>query len=399
MHTPFNKSLFFFALTIALFPLSTSAASTDLTVSGWMPYWRDSESIKDAKKHITALNTVYPFVFSVMSDGGIKDLGGLSDKEWKSFIKTARAKDVEIIPTVMWSDGASTEAVLSNDVSRKHHIDVIMHMIEKGKYDGVDIDYEGKNAETINYFSLFLMELKKELGKKVLSCTVEARTPPESLYREMPTELRYANDYNVIGKVCDRVIIMAYDQQRADLLLNDSRNGKPYIPVADVDWVRKVVELALVNIPKEKLVLGIPTYGHHWAITVASYWYRDYRKIGALNVPDMLDVAKEYKVTPMRNAAGEMSFTYLPKSMDAKLAKAVKKMSVPKDTPKGNLIAAQALAYANKTGKNVTFNIGWYSDASAIIDKINLAKESNLLGVSLFKIDGEEDQKIWEVLK
>jgi spore germination protein YaaH len=269
-------------------------------------------------------------------------------------------------------------------------------MVEKGKFDGVDIDYESKESETINYFSLFLKELKAELGNKKLTCAIEARTPPESLYREVPAVINYANDYKEIAKHCDRVELMTYDQQRADLLLNKSKNGAPYIPLSDADWVRKVIEFALKDIPKEKLMVGIPTYGHHWAVTVAPDWYRDYKKIGALNVPDILDVAKEYKVTPTRNKGGEMSFTYLPKSSKVKLSSALK---IPKDTPKGNIVAARALAYANKTGKEVTFNIAWYSDAEAMKQKIDLAKEYDLRGVAFFKFDGEEDKKVWNYLK
>lgn len=390
--------LLFVALFVNLFPVTTWAASShNLEVAGWIPYWRDSEGIKDAKKHLTDIDTVYPFVFSVQSDGSIRDLGGLSDKEWKTFIKSAQKKNVEVIPTLMWGDGASTHVVLSDTEKRVAHITAIMHIVDKGGYDGVDIDYEAKKAETINYFSTFLTELKAKLGdERILSCTVEARTPPESLYKEVPKELKYANDYEVIGEVCDRVVLMAYDQQRADLLLNKSKNGTPYMPLADVDWVRKVVEFALEDIPKEKVVLGIPTYGHHYTVTVEPDWYRSYTRIGALNLPDMLDVAKEYKVTPTRNKAGEMSFSYLPKGSTVKLSSSIK---IPKDTPKGNTIAARALAYANKTGKEVSFRIGWFSDAEAMKQKIDLAAEYELRGVSLFKIDGEEDQKVWKYLR
>jgi len=361
-----------------------------------MPYWRDSESIKDASKNISKIDTVYPFVFSVTSDGSIKDLAGLGDKEWKSFIKMARSEDVEVIPTIMWSDGESIHSVLSNTETRKRHIEVIISMVEKGNYDGVDIDYEGKKTDTINHFSLFLLELKKELGNRILSCTIEARTPSDSLYKVIPADRKFANDYRMMNVACDRVVIMSYDQQRADIKLNAERIGAPYMPVADVDWVEKVIKLALESFPKEKLLLGIPTYGNHWAITVAPEWYRDYRRIGALNIPDIKDVAKEYRVTPTRNSAGEMSFTYLPKSLDSKIIKAVKKMSVPKNTPKGNRIAAQALAYANKTGNEVTFNFASYSDAGAILEKVELASKYGLSGVSIFKIDGEEDQKFWK---
>lgn len=377
-------------------PTFASADTDDLEVAGWIPYWRDSQGIKDAKKHLTDIDAVYPFAYTVTTKGELRDQAGLSSKEWKSFIKTAQKKDIEIIPSVMWSDGERIHAVLSDASTREAHVEEIAEMVEDGGYDGVGIDYESKKAETINYFSMFLEELKDELGDKILTCTVEARTPPSSLYKEVPATIQYSNDYKKIAEHCDRVEIMAYDQQRADIKLNAEKAGEPYMPVADVDWVRKVVELALKDIPKEKLILGIPTYGHHYAVTVAPNWYKNYQKIGALNVPDILDVAKKYKATPSRNRAGEMSFTYIPKSSKLKLSSG---LDIPKDTPKGNLVAARALAYANKTGETVVINMAWYSDAEAMKDKIDLAREFNLRGVALFKFDGEEDQKVWKYLK
>jgi spore germination protein YaaH len=376
-------------------PLSAHAAEHELEVAGWIPYWNDSNGIKDAKKHLKSIDTVLPFAFTVTTQGVIKDQAGLSDKDWKSFIKTAQKKNVEIIPTIMWSDGASMHTVLSGTTTRTAHIAGIVDMVEKGKFDGVDIDYEGKKSETINYFSLFLKELNIALGDAELVCTIEARTPPDSLYKDVPAVINYANDYVEIGKHCDRIQLMAYDQQRADIKLNSEKRGDPYMPVADVDWVRKVVELALESFPEEKVVLGIPSYGHHYTVTVAPEWYKDYTKIGALNMPDMLDVAKDYKVTPTRNKAGEMSFSYIPKSSDLKLSS---KLKIPKNTPKGAIVAARALAHANKTGETVQFRIGWYSDADAMNDKIKLAREYKLRGVALFKIDGEEDQKVWKFL-
>jgi spore germination protein len=376
-------------------------AAEDIEVAGWIPYWRDSEGIKDAKKHIEEIDTLYPFAFTVKSDGTLNDLAGLSDRDWKSLRKTAASEDVEVIPTVMWSSGEAIDMTLRNDAARKRHVKAIADMVKKGDFDGVDIDYEGKKSETILYFSLFLAQLKAELGDKTLSCTLEARTPPDSLYREgqVPKTINYANDYKTLNVICDRIVIMAYDQQRADLKANDARKGEPYAPVADPLWVEKVVNLALKSFPEEKVFLGIPTYGRHWAVTVAPDWYRDYRSIGALNRPDMLDVADDHDVTPSRNAAGEMSFTYLPDSTNSKVAKEIKRMSVSKKVSKGMKIAAQALAYANKTGKEVTINMGWYSDAEAVLDKIDLAKQYGLRGISLFKIDGEEDPEIWESLE
>ena len=396
-----RTTILLFTITIftltALMPQMLFAKEYNLEVSGWIPYWRDSEGIKDAKKHIRDIDAVYPFVFTVTTTGEIRDQGGLDEREWKSFVKYAQRKDVAVIPTIMWSDGVAMQTILSNASLRATHIKNIAKMVKSGDFDGVDIDYEGKKSETKDGFSLFLEELKDAIGNKTLVCTIEPRTPPDSLYRDVPKVINYVNDYTAIGKYCDQVTIMAYDQQRADIKLNAIRKGVPYMPVSDVDWVRKVLELTIKTIPREKIVLGIPTYGHHYSVTVAPDWYRDYWKLGALNVPSILDLADEWNVKPSRNAAGEMGFSYIP---DSSVVSSYKKtLRIPKHTPSGEVAAAKALAYANATGKEATFNIVSYSDEGAMKDKIDLAREFKLKGVALFKIDGEEDQKVWKHLR
>ena len=398
LKTAVSSSVIVAMMIVMIMPQAASArTSHDLEVSGWIPYWRDTQGMKDAKKHIRDLDAVYPFVFTVTSTGGLSDQGGLGDKDWKAFVKDAQKKNVEVMPTIMWSDGAAMQTVLSNTILRQAHVAAIAKMVKDGKYDGVDIDYEGKKSETRDHFSVFLKELKAALGTKTLICTIEPRTPPESLYRDVPAVINYVNDYAAIGKHCDQVTIMAYDQQRADIKMNDKRKGSPYIPVSDAAWVEKVLELTIKSIPKEKIVLGVPTYGHHYSVTVAPEWYRDYWKLGALNVPSILDLAKDYDIKPSRNSAGEMGFSYIPSS--SVLAKYTKKLKIPKDTPEAEEAGAKALAYANTTGKEVTFNVVSYSDAGAIKEKIDLARKFELRGVALFKIDGEEDQKVWNYLK
>lgn len=387
-------------ITFAISPLTTIAASqtNDIEVAGWIPYWQDTLGIKSAKKNLSALDIAFPFAFTVKLDGSLHDNADLDESKWTRFVRDAHKKNVEVIPTIMTSDGAQVHTLLSDANRRAAHIDAIVEMVEEGDFDGVDIDYESKKSETKDYFALFLKELKAELGNdKMLTCAIEARTPPSSLYKNPPLMIEYANDYDAIGTYCDRVEIMAYDQQRADIKLNEERAGKPYFPVSDVDWVEKVVALAVQDIPKEKILLGVSTYGYHYQVTVSPNWFQSYQRIGALNKPDLEKLAKKQKVKAGRMEGGEMAFTYVPKGSPH--ASAIKKMSVPKDTPKGMEVAAQALAYANKTGETVTINLGWYGDAESVQDKIDLVEKYDLAGISLFKIDGEEDKNIWKALK
>lgn len=385
--------LSFLVLFVAL-PISVSAAE-NLEVSGWIPYWSGTDGPKDALAHLDVLAEIHPFGFSVKSDGTLKDLIGLEQSAWRRLIKSARGDEVLVTPTVMWSDGDLTHKILSNQAKRTRHIEAIVEMVEEGEFDGVNIDYEAKLAETKDSYSAFLKELKEALGTKRLSCTVEPRTPPDSLYKTSRANLQYANDYLAIGTYCDLVEIMGYDQQRADIKLNAARTGAPYMPVADVDWVRKVAVLAAESIPKEKLVLGIPTYGTEYEVTVSPNWYQSYRRIRAVNPDTATTLAKKQKAKLSRNSAGEMAFTYATKSTASK----VKTYKIPKGTPKGNVVAAQALAYANKTGKTTVFNVVSWSDAEAIEAKVNLAKELGLRGIALFKIDRHEDSDLWDIFE
>jgi len=363
-------------------------------VGGWIPWWQDTKGVKSAEKNIRDLDIIYPFAFEVNSQGGLMDKADLSEDKWDDLFAEASDRNVEVIPTIAWFDGAAIHEVLSDDDKREAHIEEIVDMVDDGRYDGVNIDYESKLAKTKDYYSEFLKELKDQLGSKTLTCTIEPRTPPKYLYRDVPEKIEYANDYKAMAKYCDWVEIMAYDQQRAAHYFNEKRKGEPYIPVADTEWVEKVVELALEDIPAEKIMLGVPTYGRQWTLTVASQWYKSYKSVSSINLPDAQDLADDYDVKPGRNLAGELSYSFFPEDSKYKI---IDILPTPKGTKTGFEAAAKALLFATATGIEVPVNIVWYSDAKAIDEKIDLVKKYDLRGVALFKIDGEEDRNIWKL--
>src|SRR3989344_1927043 len=169
-----------------------SKGDKDLQVSGWIPFWQIVKGAQDTEKHLDDLDIIHPFGYDVKSDGTLSDLAKVSRQvqaspektAWQSLFKQAKKKGVEIIPTVMWSNGADMERILSDKSSRAKHVKAIVDMVKKEKFVGVNIDYEGKQAVTRDGFSAFLKELKKALEKtgknKILSCAIEPRTPPDS---------------------------------------------------------------------------------------------------------------------------------------------------------------------------------------------------------------------------
>jgi spore germination protein len=204
------------------------------------------------------------------------------------------------------------------------------------------------------------LSLRLHAKNKVLSCTIEARTPPESKYLVVPKKLEYANDYKAINLYCDQVRLMAYDQGTADIKLNMIRRlGGFYYPIADSSWVRKVLDLAVKDINRNKIILGIANYGYELEVTDEKKYF-SYKNVRSLSYSDLVKLASEKKRPLQRDNAGELALTYL--------------------TP-------------DKKMRFATF-----SDSRAIADKVKIAQDYGLKGVALFKLDGEGDPLTWSKL-
>lgn len=375
------------------FPIGVSAASPK--VAGWIPWWSEEAGIKSAIKNMKDLDIIYPFVFEVNSDGSLRNRVDFDNDHWEDLFDEADDERVDVIPTIAWFDGDAIHEVLSNRKKREKHIDEIVKMVKENRFDGVNIDYEQKNSETIDYFSTFLKELEDELGRRDLTCTIEARMEPDHrwLPNQIPNEIKYANDYKAMNQYCDWVEIMAYDQQRADIYFNNERRGLPYNPVADIDWVEHVLEFALEDIDEDKIMLGTATYGRAWDITVAADWYKDYTKVATLNQPRIIELSEKYKAPIGRTAGGEAVITYFPEDSVWKI---FNQLPTPKDTPQGYEAAAKALLVATYANIEIPVRMVVWSDAEAVNQKWDLVKDYDLKGMAIFKIDGEEDPKIWK---
>lgn len=366
------KRLFF---TLLILSTIDSLYAATFTKAAWVPYWRKADGASTTLANLSSFTEISPFSYEVTETGSLKDAARIREEPWASLLKDAQKRGIKIYPSILWIDRQAMETVLNNKTERKYHIEEIISEVVYHKFDGIDIDYEGKSAETREGFSLFLKELSVALkkNKKKLICTIEARTPIESRYSKVTKELlariEYSNDFKVIGKVCDQVRIMTYDQVDGDVQLSTLNKNELYRPVADIAWVKKVLTLAMRDIPASKIVVGVATYGYKYEYTQGVDGIR-YRRIGSMNYKYADELAKSLQVTPRRNKAGELDFSY-----------------------------STTTDLSNKTPGTVKSYYVTYSDAQAIQEKIKIAKLYKLGGVAIFKIDGAQDPKIFDAIK
>jgi spore germination protein len=374
------KKLAIFLFITASYALPAFASTFDTAI--WIPYWRKDGGATSTLANITKVSQISPFAFELRNNV-ITDALKVQEEPWPSLIAEAKSKNIRVYPTILSYPQTGTEQnqvylLLAQRKQRKAHEDAIVKLVTENRFDGIDIDYENKITDDRPYFSSFLKELGVALhkNKKKLICTVEARTPPESKFATTSaailSKIEYSNDYGAIGQACDQVRIMAYDQGSDDLSLvnRNTALGDAYKPVADIEWVKKIATLALKDIPAKKIILGVPTYGYKYEIVPATATSGvKYPRVGSMNFNYADDLAKSLNITPARNSAGELSFTY----------------------------ATTTGVEGEQLGGLKQYLI-WYSDAQAIADKIRIAKLYNLGGVAVFKIDGGQDPNLWAVL-
>ena len=145
---------------------SSSSSSSTLEYAGWIPYWATAKGTADASAHLSQMTEINPFGYTVKSDGTVYDAMNLSDSSWKNLFKEARSQDVKVVPTIMWSDGATIYSILSNPSARAKHIQSIVQAVKQNGFDGVDIDLE--NGVNPTYMAQALRSLSGKVGTKLI---------------------------------------------------------------------------------------------------------------------------------------------------------------------------------------------------------------------------------------
>lgn len=209
---------------------------------------RDPRSWASLQANARYLDIVAPVYWRIQPNGGVTSI------EQPDRVAQMRTWGLQVMPTVQkysWFD--KMHGWIANAKLRARTADQLAALLQKGDYDGINIDVENINDNDGGYFTAFLDELANRIrpSGRAITVAVPART-------NRNVQWHRAFNYAAIAQRADLVIVMAYD--------NGYAAGQP-APVAPLPWVREVVAYTQQQVPNSKILLGIPFYGYDWNLT------------------------------------------------------------------------------------------------------------------------------------
>lgn len=172
---------------------------------------------------------------------------------------TRGGKRTKLIPTIQAEDQPDRDyahAILNNPDLRRRHVAAIVDLVTSHGYDGIDLDYEHLSAtlgpgQTVHTerqaFSTFVAEAAAALhaAGKTLSLAVPVVGSRRGIY-----------DYEALSAHADHIHVMGYDYHY--------EQGPHGGPVAPLGWIRDVVDyIGSIDggLRRDRFILGMPNYG------------------------------------------------------------------------------------------------------------------------------------------
>ena len=191
---------------------------------------------------ITGINVISPTWFSVTgAEGTISSLASAD------YVKLAHEKGLEVWGLIdNFNKDVSTLDTLSNRTSREHLIQKLIEEAARVGLDGINVDFETLTQEEAPHFIQFIRELSISCRKNNLVLSIDDPVPQFTSFYNRKEQ----------GIVADYVIIMGYDEHTDGTEIAGS--------VASLPFVEEGIQQTLKEVPKNKVINGVPFYTRLW---------------------------------------------------------------------------------------------------------------------------------------
>lgn len=222
-----------------------------LALTGYAYPFIQRDILFHALPYLTYL-TIFGYGFTVNGD-----LIPVDDNQLIAYANQFGVGPVMLLSTVTESGTFSTERatiMLSNPEIQAHLINqIVANMNEKG-YVGLDIDFEFIEPDLREAYFTFIENMTRRLNAEGYFVNVDLAP---KISADQPGLLYEAHNYQRIGAIADTVLVMTYEW---------GYTYGPPMAVAPLNNVERVLNYALTEIPREKILMGIPNYGYDWPL-------------------------------------------------------------------------------------------------------------------------------------
>lgn len=201
-----------------------------------------NQALEQVIQNVTGVNVISPTWFSVVStEGAISSLAS------SDYVNQAHAKGMEVWGLIdNFNDQVSTLETLSSGSARAHIIEKLLEEAKRVGMDGINLDFEALTQEEAPHFLQFVRELSVACRNNELVLSIDNPVPQYTAFYNRKEQ----------GVLADYVIIMGYDEHTA----GSEQPGS----VASLPFVEEGIVQTLKEVPKEKVINGVPFYTRLW---------------------------------------------------------------------------------------------------------------------------------------
>lgn len=303
----------------------------EIEVNGYITK-KGSEGAKRVREVGKDLTYITPFSYHVRSDGSLQSI---NDSAMLSAAKSNKVSPLMAIAN--FDQGFSSDlahTILTNTSLQDTLLTNVLKIMKQKGYTGLNIDFEYVYPQDRENYNHFLKRTVDRLHPQ--GYTVSSALAPKTSGAQQGT-LYTAHDYAFHGRTADFVVLMTYEWGWA---------GGPPEAISPIPNMRQVLDYAVTVIPRNKILMGVSTYGRDWPLPFVAGQTR----AKTVSEGEAVDLARTHNV----------AIQFDPRAQ------------------------APHFRYADSQGKAHEV---WYEDARSVQAKYLLVKEYGLRGLSYWVLN------------
>ena len=263
--------------------------------------------------------------------------GNYTNYASKAYVDKAHGRNMEVWAVLdNVNHPVDSYEIFSYTSKRQRLVQSLMEQVDANGIDGINLDMELLNSDTVESYVEFMRELSIECRRRGIALSVDNYSPEGGANYGLGEQ----------GKVVDYVVIMGYDEHWG--------SGGVAGSVASIGFVERGINMVLDNgVPNDKIINAIPFYTRVWKTN------------GGSVTSDALGMDRTREFIDSNGISLEWD-------------------------------SEACQYYGEKEMGGILYQV-WVEDAESIATKLNVMSNYDLAGVAEWQL-GQENKSIWPVI-